>query len=58
MKELKYFSFYRDEKVLAQLNDMLKEGWVPIRECPLPSGGQTYSKPACLILLARDEPEN
>jgi len=56
MKELQYFNFWsgRDE----ELNGLLQEGWIPIRECPLPSGGNTGYKPTCLILLARDLQED
>jgi hypothetical protein len=57
--EYKYQILVLDEKnsSIKSLEELLKEGWEPIRETGMPSSGSNYSEnaqfPTCLCLLRR-----
>ena len=62
MKEYTYFTVVVDEQGvgnLESLNQMIqKEGWHPVRECPMGVGGGGEShqfRAAGLVLLERDK---
>jgi hypothetical protein len=62
--EYKYQILVLDEKnsSIKSLEELLKEGWEPIRETGMPSSGSNYSEnaqfPTCLCLLRREKIQN
>lgn len=59
MYEYKYFICALDEKNtnIKELEELLKDGWEPLRETAMPSSGSNYSEnaqpPTCLCVLQR-----
>ncbi len=49
-------AFILDRSTLVELNKLIDDGWMPLRECPMPAAnGVSSSAATCYVLLQKIE---